>query len=65
LFGLQTATKQPERYAKLGPKFVKILTLWIKYINIEQDGGFMQTATYGMYEDGQIIFDESDININN
>ena len=25
----------------------------------------MQTATYGMYRDGQIIFDEPDININN
>jgi hypothetical protein len=25
----------------------------------------MQSATYGMYQDGQIIFDEPDININN
>jgi hypothetical protein len=26
---------------------------------------FMQSATYGMYKDGQIIFDEPGININN
>ncbi|MFP3091278.1 hypothetical protein LQZ21_13230 [Treponema sp. TIM-1] len=25
----------------------------------------MQNATYGIYKDGQIIFDEPDININN
>jgi hypothetical protein len=25
----------------------------------------MQNATYGLYKDGQIIFDEPDININN
>jgi hypothetical protein len=25
---------------------------------------FMQSAIYGMYKDGQIIFDEPDININ-
>jgi hypothetical protein len=27
--------------------------------------GFMQTAIYGMYKDGQIVFDEPDMNINN
>jgi hypothetical protein len=26
---------------------------------------FMQSATYGMYKDGRIIFDEPGININN
>jgi hypothetical protein len=26
---------------------------------------FMQSATYGMYKDGKIIFEESEININN
>jgi hypothetical protein len=25
----------------------------------------MQTAIYGMYKDGQIVFDESDITVNN
>jgi cell division septal protein FtsQ len=28
-------------------------------------GVFMQNATYGIYKDGQIIFDEPDVNINN
>jgi hypothetical protein len=26
---------------------------------------FMQTAIYGMYNDGRVVFDESDVNINN
>jgi hypothetical protein len=26
---------------------------------------FMQSATYGMYKDGKIIFEEPEININN
>jgi hypothetical protein len=25
----------------------------------------MQTAIYGMYNDGRVVFDESDVNINN
>jgi cell division septal protein FtsQ len=25
----------------------------------------MQSATYGIYKDGQIVFDEPDVNINN